>query len=203
MKACSKRTKTTMLLLGLATVAIAACSSSEPARSTAEPITELNCGYRNISPPNGAITSDYTNACGGTDTTSQNGSYGYANCTHGYIWEISQIDSGSCGGRKVSAVVNPSPVPTNQSDCEATEATFYVYGLDTVNDIQYRVHLERAKQGVHVEQPLWVRLHRPAARRDGPRQLAGLARRRHGLGERHARRGANLQLELPNLREAP
>lgn len=129
-------TRTALLFATLGAVTMA-CSSSEPAASSEQPITEINCAYRTINSPNGATTADYTNSCAGTSSTSANGSYGYVNCTNAYIWEVSQVDSGTCGGRHVSAGVMPASLPTNQTDCEATNATLYVYGLDTVNDIQY------------------------------------------------------------------
>jgi hypothetical protein len=119
--------------------ALACSSAGDTTGSSSEAISEINCAYRTISAPtSGAVTSDWEMACGGISETSPDGTYGYTNCTHGYIWEVTELDNnGVCGGRIIDVAVKPGSIPSDQTDCEDTRVTFYLYGLDTVNDIQY------------------------------------------------------------------
>jgi len=124
------------LLAGIS--AACAVQTDGPVGTTNEAISELSCAYRTITSPNGHVTSSWTMACGGTSATSSDGLYGYTNCTHGYIWEITALDSnGTCGGRVINTLVQPASNPTDQTNCQDTNVTYYLYGLDTVNDIQY------------------------------------------------------------------
>jgi hypothetical protein len=120
----------------------AACSASadhsaEHVAESQSALTEVPCSYRGIQDPNGTTLPSASNGCVATEQTSADNTYGYPNCTDGYIWEITSLDSGYIPDRIFTAEVQPGSIPTNQSDCENTTVSMYLYGLDTVNDIPY------------------------------------------------------------------
>ena len=96
-------------------------------------ITEVGCSYRAISSPNGATLASYSNSCLGTSQTSANNTYGYSNCTDGYIWEISAVSTGTPADRKFVGYVQPAAMPTNSGDCTSTTVTMIPYGVESVN----------------------------------------------------------------------
>jgi len=120
-----------------------ACSSApsvlERVGSTEQAIAELTCASRVVpsGTGEGIATASYTVDCSGSSVTSTDGQYGYANCTHGLIWEITALNAGMCGGRVIDTLVTPANNPTDQNNCQGTTMTYYVYGLDTVNGIPY------------------------------------------------------------------
>jgi len=121
-----------LLIVGL----IAACSNA-PLRigQTESAISEFACSWRAINAPNGAILASYNNACLGTSQSSADGTYGYANCTKGYIWEISNVtDTGVIPDRKMVVSVTPATIPNNQTDCQNSYVTMYLYGIDSVGN---------------------------------------------------------------------
>ena len=91
----------------------------------------------------GSTTASYTVDCSNPSVTSLDGQYNTSYCTHAYVWELTQVNAdGGCDGRKLNVYVSPATIPTDQTDCEATSATFYLYGLTATNEYIYTTNVQ-------------------------------------------------------------
>ncbi len=132
-----------ILLFVVLAVGLLACSADGAFGSTSQAIGENACGYRAVpttqsTTGQGVALPSYTLECGGTYQDSVNGQYGYTNCTNAMIWEVTELDgNGVCGDRVINTYVAPATNPSDQTDCNATNMKYWVYGLDTVNSNFY------------------------------------------------------------------